>query len=55
MSGAGAGQGIDGAMLGIVLGANAGIEPIKLIEAAAVHGGSEAGWCRRDRGRPGRV
>jgi ADP-ribosylglycohydrolase len=40
--GAGA-QGIDGALLGIVLGANASLEPVKAIEAAAVHGGTEAG------------
>ncbi|HSJ29492.1 MAG TPA: hypothetical protein VLB67_14890, partial [Acidimicrobiia bacterium] len=36
-------QGIDAALLGIVLGADAGLEPVKAIEAAAVHGGTEAG------------
>jgi len=36
-------RGIERAVLGIVLGANKLAEPIKLIEAAAVAGGSEAG------------
>lgn len=36
-------QGIDGAVLGIILGANKLADPIKLIEAAALAGGSEAG------------
>lgn len=36
-------DGIDGAILGIVLGANRLADPIKLIEAAANAGGSEAG------------
>jgi ADP-ribosylglycohydrolase len=36
-------EGIDGAILGIVLGANKLADPIKLIEAAANAGGSEAG------------
>lgn len=35
--------GVDGAILGIVLGANKLAEPIKLIEAAATAGGSETG------------
>ena len=36
-------DGVDGAILGIVLGANKLVDPIKLIEAAANAGGSEAG------------
>lgn len=36
-------DGVAGAILGIVLGANKLADPIKLIEAAAVNGGSEAG------------
>lgn len=35
--------GVDGAILGIILGANKLADPIRLIEAAAVAGGSEAG------------
>ncbi|MEX2423913.1 MAG: ADP-ribosylglycohydrolase family protein, partial [Acidimicrobiia bacterium] len=36
-------DGVDGAILGIVLGANKLVDPIKLIEVAANAGGSEAG------------
>lgn len=43
VSGGGPPQGIDSALLGIVFGADAALEPIKAIETAAVHGGSEAG------------
>jgi ADP-ribosylglycohydrolase len=36
-------EGVTGAILGVVLGANKLMDPVKLIEAAALTGGSEAG------------
>ena len=43
VTGGRAAEGIDGAILGIVIGANKLADPIRLIEAAAKAGGSEAG------------